>query len=98
MPPDKGKGKAMPDDTAQGGSGHVPPTHQETAYCPQRQNESADCLPSHSVHHHLTTRSDNKEILDEFLSKMDEIEKYLDKAVAKAKRRAGEVHATTQSS
>ena len=25
IPPDKGKGKAMPDNTAQGGSGHDPP-------------------------------------------------------------------------
>ena len=25
VPPDKGKGKAVPDNTAQGGSGHVPP-------------------------------------------------------------------------
>ena len=25
MPPDKGKGKAVPDNTAQGGSGHDPP-------------------------------------------------------------------------
>ena len=25
VPPDKGKGKAVPDNTAQGGSGHDPP-------------------------------------------------------------------------
>ena len=25
LPPDKGKGKAVPDDTAQGGPGHDPP-------------------------------------------------------------------------
>ena len=42
--------------------------------------------------------SDDKEILDESLSKMDEIEKDLNEAVAEAKRRAEEVHATTQSS
>ena len=29
IPPDKGKGKAMPDNTAQGGSGHDPPREQE---------------------------------------------------------------------
>ena len=29
VPPDKGKGKAVPDNTAQGGSGHDPPREQE---------------------------------------------------------------------
>ena len=29
IPPDKGKGKAVPDNTAQGGSGHDPPREQE---------------------------------------------------------------------
>ena len=33
LPPDKGKGKAVPDNTVQGGSGHDPPIHQETMYC-----------------------------------------------------------------
>ena len=46
----------------------------------------------------LTTRSDDKEILDGLLSKMDEIEKDLDEAVAEARRRVDEVCATTQSS
>ena len=95
MPPEKGKGKAVPDDTAHGGSGHDPPRHQETVYCLQRQNKSVDCSRSHSVHCHPTTRSDDEEFLDEFLSKMDEIEKDLDEAVAKAKRRAEEVCTTT---
>ena len=36
--------------------------------------------------------------MDSLLSKMDEIEKDLDEAVAEAKRRVDEVHATTQSS
>ena len=36
LPPDKGKGKAVPDNTAQGGSGHDPPIHQETMYHLQR--------------------------------------------------------------
>ena len=43
----------------------------------------------------LTTRSDDKDILDRFLSKMAEIEKDLDEAVTEAKRRADEVHANT---
>ena len=29
IPPDKGKGKAVLDNTAQGGSGHDPPSEQE---------------------------------------------------------------------
>ena len=29
IPPDKGKGKAVPNNTAQGGSGHDPPREQE---------------------------------------------------------------------
>ena len=29
IPPDKGKGKAVPDNTAQGGSGHDPPREWE---------------------------------------------------------------------
>ena len=49
----------------------------------------------HTVHRHLTTRSDNEEILHRFLSKMDEIERDSDEAATEAKRRAGEVHANT---
>ena len=45
----------------------------------------------------LTTRPDDEETLDGFLSKMDEIERDLDEAVAEAKRRADEVCANTQS-
>ena len=44
---------------------------------------------------HPTTRSDDKDILDRKLSKMDEIEKDLDKAATEAKRRVDEVHANT---
>ena len=47
------------------------------------------------MHCHPTIRSDDKEILDGFLSKMDEIEKDLDKAVAEARRRVNAVHANT---
>ena len=52
----------------------------------------------HTVHRCLTTRSDDEEILDEFLSKMDEIEKDSDEAAAETKRRADEAHVTTWSS
>ena len=33
IPPDKGKGKAVPDNTAQGGSGHDPPRERERTSC-----------------------------------------------------------------
>ena len=44
VPPDKGKGKAVPDNTAQGGSGHDPPREWERMSCLSRQNKSDDCL------------------------------------------------------
>ena len=34
--PDKGKGKAVPNNTAQGGSGHDPPREQERTSCLSR--------------------------------------------------------------
>ena len=71
VPPDKGKGKAVPDNTAQGGSGHNPPREQERISHLKRQKESDDCLQSHSVHHHLTTRSDDKEIWDGITSEIN---------------------------
>ena len=40
--PDKGKGKAVPDNTAQGGSGHDPPRERERTSHLLRQNESDD--------------------------------------------------------
>ena len=36
IPPDKGKGKAVPDNTAQGGSGHDLPREQESTSCLSR--------------------------------------------------------------
>ena len=42
VPPDKGKGKAVPDNTAQGGSGHDPPRERERMSHLSRQNESDD--------------------------------------------------------
>ena len=44
VPPDKGKGKAVPDNTAQGGSGHDPPREQERTSRLLRRNESDDRL------------------------------------------------------
>ena len=40
--PDKGKGKAVPDNTAQGGSGHDPPREREKMSHLLRQNKSDD--------------------------------------------------------
>ena len=36
VPPDKGKGKAVPYNTAQGGSGHDPPRERERMSCLSR--------------------------------------------------------------
>ena len=36
VPPDKGKEKAVPDNTAQGGSGHDPPRDRERTFCLER--------------------------------------------------------------
>ena len=44
IPPDKGKGKAVPDNTVQGGSGHDPSREWERMSCLLRQNESDDHL------------------------------------------------------
>ena len=41
--------------------------------------------------HHLITRSDDEEILDGLLSRMDEIVKDSDEAMAKVTRRAEEI-------
>ena len=42
IPPDKGKGKAVPNNTAQGGSGHDPPREWERTSHLERRNESDD--------------------------------------------------------
>ena len=85
MLPDKGKGKAMPDNTAQGGSGHDPPRDWERVFHLERWNKSDDHSWSHSARCCLTMRLDDKEILDRFLSRMNEIVRDL----AEAKSRGG---------
>ena len=52
-------------------------------------------LLTHSVCCHPTTRLDDEEVLNGFMSRMDEIERDSDEAVAKAKRRAEEVCTNT---
>ena len=51
------------------------------------------------MHHCLTMRlDDDKEILDRLLSRMDEVVRDLDKAMAKVKRRVEEICINTQNS
>ena len=45
--------------------------------------------------HHPPTRSDNEEILDRLLSRMDEIVKDSDEAMAEVKRRVEEICVNT---
>ena len=94
VPPDKGKGKAVPDNTAQGGSGHDPPRECERMSHLSRWNESDDCLRSHSIHHCLTRRSDNEDTWDELASEV----KRVVESLAKAMRNMEERHAETQAS
>ena len=98
VPPDKGKGKAVPDNTAQGGSAHDPPREWERTSCLSRRNESDDRSQSHSVHCHLTTRSDDEETWDESTSEVNRVVKCSDKMTAEAIRRAEEGCAEMQAS
>ena len=88
----------MPDDTAEGGSGHDPPKDQIIAYHLKRQNESDDRLQSHSVCCLPTTRSDDEEVWDEITSEIDKIARNLDETMAKAIRRAEEWRIEMQTS
>ena len=96
--PDKGKGKAVPDNTAQGGSGHDPTREQERMSHLSRQNESDNRSRSHSVCHHLTTRLDDKEIRDGITSEINRVAKRSDEIMAKVIRRAEEGRIETQAS
>ena len=98
VPPDKGKGKAVPDNTVQGGSGHDPPREQERTSHLSRWNESNDRSWSHSVHCHPMTRLDDEEIWDELTSEVNRVAKCSDKMMAKAIRRAEEGHIEIQAS
>ena len=96
--PDKGKGKAVPDNTAQGGSGHDPPRKWERTSCLLRRNESDDRLRSCSVRCRPIRRLDNEETWDGLASKVKRVAESLAKAVAKAMRKIEERHAETQAS
>ena len=96
--PDKGKGKAVPNNTAQGGSGHDPPREWERTSHLLRRNESDDHLQSHSVHHHLTRRLDDKETWDELASEVKRVAESSAETVAEVMRKIEERHAETQAS
>ena len=83
VPPDKGKGKAVPDNTAQGGSGHDPPRERERTSRLSRQNESDDRSRSHSTRRRPTRRSDDKDTWDGLASEV----KKLAESSAKAQRK-----------
>ena len=83
MPPDKGKGKAVPNNTAQGGSGHDPPREQERMSRLSRRNESDDCLQSHSTRRRLTRRLDDEDTWDGLASKVKKVAESLAKAQRK---------------
>ena len=98
VPPDKGKGKAVPNNTAQGGSGHEPPREWESTSCLSRWNENDDRLQSHSVCRHLMTRSDDEETWDELTSEVNRVATHLAEIMAEAIRRAEGGHAEMQAS
>ena len=71
--PDKGKGKAVPDNTVQGGSGHDPPREWERMSHLLRRNESDDCSRSHSTRHHPTRRLDDEDTWDGLASEVKKV-------------------------
>ena len=94
IPPDKGKGKAVPDNTVQGGSGHDPLREQERTSHLSRRNESDDRLRSCSIQCRPTRRSDDEDTWDELASEV----KSVAESSAKAMRKMEERHAETQAS
>ena len=98
VPPDKGKGKAVPNNTAQGGSGHDPPREQERTSRLSRQNESDDHSRSHSICHHPPRRLDDEDTWDELASEVKRVAESSAEAVAEAMRNIEERHAEMQAS
>ena len=97
VPPDKGKGKAVPDNTAQGGSGHDPPREWERTSCLLRRNESDDRLQSCSICHHLTRRSDDEDTWDERASEVKRVAESLAEAMRNMEERHAEMQASLSS-
>ena len=71
--PDKGKGKAVPDNTVQGGSVHDPPREQERTSRLSKQNESDDHSRSCSTHCRPTRRLDDEDTWNELASKVKKV-------------------------
>ena len=95
--PDKGKGKAVPDNTAQGGSGHDPPREWERMSRLERWNESDDCLWSHSICCHPTRRLDDEDTWDELASEVKRVAESLAKAMRSIEERHAEMQASIAS-
>ena len=63
----------MPDNTAQGGSGHDPPREWERMSRLSRHNESDDHSQSHSTRCCPTRRSDNEDTWDGLASEVKKV-------------------------
>ena len=83
VPPDKGKGKAVPNNTAQGGSGHDPPRERERTSHLSRQNESDDHLRSRSTRCCPTRRLDDEDTWDGLASEVKKVAETLAEALRK---------------
>ena len=97
VPPDKGKGKAVPDHTAQGGSGHDPPREQERTSHLLRRNESDDHLQSYSIRCRPTRRLDKEDTWDELASKVKRVAESLAEAMRNMEERHAEMQASLSS-
>ena len=73
----------MPDNTAQGGSGHDPPREWERMCRLSRRNESDDCSQSHSTRRHPTRRSDDEDTWDGLASEVKKVAETLAEAQRK---------------
>ena len=84
----------MPNNIAQGGSGHDPPREWERTSCLSRRNVSDDRSRSRSIHQCLTRRLDNEDTWNELASEI----KRVVESLAEAMRNMEERHAETQAS
>ena len=73
----------MPENTAQGGSGHDPPREWERTSRLLRRNESDDRSQSHSTHCRPTRRSDHEDTWDGLASEVKRVAETSAKALRK---------------
>ena len=90
--PDKGKGKAVPNNTAQGGSGHDPPRKQKRTSRLLRQNKSDDHSRSCSTRHRPTRRSDDEDTWDGLASEVKKVVETLAEALRKMQASLSSLH------